>query len=123
MHNARMACIEHTTRDRRLGPAPRTLHLIDIENLIGSTRFGMGAVAAVAIDYRRIADFGAEDHVVLASSHFTALPAWCGWPNARRLVRSGPHGADLALIALIQTEDIPRRFDRVVVASGRKSSS
>jgi hypothetical protein len=118
MYNTVMASMERTARDRRLGPSPRTLHLIDIENLIGSTGFKAGTVASVAHNYGCVAEIGSVDLVIVASGHFTALPAWCGWPNVRRLVRSGPDGADLALIKVIETEDIPRRFDRVVIASG-----
>lgn len=118
MYSINMASIERTVRDSRLGPTPRTLHLIDIENLVGSTGFKTGSVASVANNYGTAAEICCEDHVIVASSHFTALPVWCGWPNARRLVRSGADGADLALIKVIETEDIPRRFDRVVIASG-----
>jgi hypothetical protein len=57
---------------------------------------------------------------VLASSHFAAPAAWFGWSGVRRVIRSGPDGADLALLEIIATENIDKRFDRVVIASGDK---
>jgi hypothetical protein len=99
-------------------PAARSIHLIDIENLIGGTKFSEGDVAAVAQRYKALAGVGEDDFVVVASSHHTALATWFGWPDARRLVRSGVDGADLALIEVIERENLAMRFDRVVIASG-----
>ena len=107
-----------TQRDRRLGPGPRSVHLVDIENLAGHTAFDAAEVARIAAEFHRTAVVASYDHVIVASSHFTAPPTWLGIPNARRLVRSGANGADLALLQVIDTEDLPRRFDRVVVGSG-----
>jgi hypothetical protein len=99
-------------------PAARSIHLIDIENLIGGTNFYEGDVAAVAERYRSLAGVGEDDLVVVASSHHTAPATWFGWPDARRLVRSGVDGADMALIEVIEKENLAMRFDRVVIASG-----
>jgi hypothetical protein len=96
----------------------RSLHLIDVENLAGRTSFREVDVAVIAAAYEPVASIGPDDLVVVASSHFTAAQTWFGWGSARRLVRSGPDGADLALIEVIETEKIATRFGRVVIASG-----
>jgi hypothetical protein len=98
--------------------AQRTLHLIDIENLLGGAEFSINETARLADEYWPIAGVRPGDQTVLASSHHAARAAWFGWPDARRLVRSGKDGADLALVDVMLSEDIYRRFERVVVASG-----
>jgi hypothetical protein len=96
----------------------RSLHLVDAENLLGRTEFNETDVAAAAVAYRAVAGVAETDLVVIASSHYTAFPVWFGWGKARRLVRSGPDGADLALIEVIETENVATRFDRIVIGSG-----
>src|SRR4051812_21864729 len=98
--------------------AGRSLHLVDVENLLAGTAFTERDVTRVAAAYRLAAEVGAQDLVVVASSHHTALPVWFGWGEARRLVRSGPDGADLALLQVITNEDVAVRFQRVVIGSG-----
>jgi hypothetical protein len=98
--------------------ALRSLHLIDVENLLGGTSFSEADVAATADVYRAVAGVAIADLVIVSSSHHTALPAWFGWGKARRVVRSGPDGADLALIEIIKTENVAVRFDRIVIGSG-----
>ncbi len=114
---------DHEPATVRRFPAPdpaqgRALHLVDVENLLGGTDFTEADVAAVARNYRQIARVGADDLVVVASSHHTALPVWFGWGEARRLVRSGSDGADLALLDVVKHEDVAVRFERVVIGSG-----
>ena len=99
-----------------LTPRRRTLHLIDIENLAGSAR----PSARVVRDLRN--DYGARvqpgDLVIVAANHGAAPVVWWEWPGARHLPRSGPNGADEALLEVIRTEHAEQRFDRVVIASG-----
>jgi hypothetical protein len=99
-------------------PPSRTMHLVDVENLLGGTSFVESDVALAAVAYGAVADVSFGDLTVIASSHYTALAAWFGWPKARRVVRSGPNGADLALIRVIETENLAASFDRVTIASG-----
>jgi hypothetical protein len=96
----------------------RSLHLVDVENLSGGTTFREVDVAVIAAAYGPVASIGPYDLVVVASSHFTAVQTWFGWGDARRLVRSGPDGADLALSEVLETENVATRFGRVVIASG-----
>src|SRR4051794_14504142 len=98
--------------------APRTLHLIDLENLAGSPDFSSADADAVRRSYDRTVGIGPDDLVIVAASHYSAPAAWFGWPNVRRLVRSGPNGADLALLQVVANERIAERFSSIIVASG-----
>lgn len=102
----------------KLDPAVRSFHLVDVENLLGGTSFTEDDVAVTAAAYLVVAGVAASDLIVVSSSHHTALATWFGWENARRVVRSGPDGADLALLNVLETENVAVRFDRVVIASG-----
>lgn len=97
----------------------RVLHLIDIENLAGGPGFSQQDAATIQLAYGQVAPRGRVDQVVLATSHHAAPAAWFGWPaTARRLVRSGSDGADLALLDVLEHESITNRFEHVVIASG-----
>ncbi len=102
---------------RRQFPA-RRLHLVDIENLVGDSLPSLGQVREVQDLYTRCLGIGTVDQVVIASSHLTWLNAALGWPRARYRVRSGPDGADLALLDVLQHENIVGRFTHVAIGSG-----
>jgi hypothetical protein len=73
---------------------------------------------SIAATYK-LRRLGVVDQIVLATSHHAAAPAWFSWPaTARRLVRSGQNGADLALLHVLACESVAARFDRVVIGSG-----
>jgi hypothetical protein len=96
----------------------RGLHLIDIENLAGASMPSLSQVREVQGLYAGHLALGALDQVVLASSHLTLLNAALGWPHARYRVRSGPDGADLELLDVLLSENIPARFTHVTIGSG-----
>ena len=96
----------------------RRLHLVDIENLAGSRRPTLGQVSRARHLYLERIGFEAMDQVEVASSHLTLVNAAVGWPHAHYRARSGPDGADLALLDVLQHEDVARRFTRVVIGSG-----
>jgi len=96
----------------------RTLHVVDIENLAGAAIPSLDLVSEVQIRYVARLAFGADDHVVLATSHLGLLNAGLGWPHARHLVRSGKDGADLELIDVLEHENVATRFRHVVIGSG-----
>ena len=96
----------------------RTLHLVDIENLAGAAIPSLGQVTEVQDQYAARLSFGAGDLVVMAASHLALLNAALGWPHARYRVRSGRDGADLALLDVLQNEDVAARFTHVVIGSG-----
>jgi hypothetical protein len=92
---------------RRRFPA-RRLHLVDIENLAGEA---LGLYAdCIAV--------GDMDQFEVASSHLTLLNAALGWPHAHYRVRSGPDGADLALLDVLRHDNVANRFTHVAIGSG-----
>lgn len=106
-------------RDRRHHvPAGRTLHLIDIENLVAG-RHDCDEEALDMFDaYLDQIDVGADDHMVVACSHAAAPHVIWAWRTARLVFRSGPDGADLALLDEAKPDWVEDHYDRVVVASG-----
>jgi hypothetical protein len=97
---------------------PRTLHLVDIENLAGAAIPSLVQVMDVQDRYARSLSVGLDDQVVMASSHLGFMNAALGWPHARYRVRSGPDGADLELLDVIWHEDVATRFTHIVIGSG-----
>lgn len=57
------------------------------------------------------------DQVVIGCSHVSLLSAMVGWPGAHFVVRSGPDGADRALLEVLD-DDIAGRFAGLVLVSG-----
>jgi hypothetical protein len=102
---------------RRQFPA-RRLHLVDIENLVGDPRPSLGQIRETHGRYADRLAIGALDQVVVASSHLTLVNAALGWPHAHYRVRSGPDGADLALLDVLRHENIAGRFTDVAIGSG-----
>jgi hypothetical protein len=96
----------------------RRLHLVDIENLIGSPRPTELEAHDCRRRYTEHLAVRPGDLVVIACNHGAALAVGFGWREARLLLRSGQHGADAALLDVIANENINRRFRSVVVASG-----
>lgn len=96
----------------------RTLHLIDIENLHGEPRPAAESVCQARTVYEAHVVVGENDLVVVACNHGCALDVGLAYAGARLVVRSGPDGADLALLEVLAEHDVGGRFDAVVVASG-----
>lgn len=106
-------------RSQRPAGFGRTLHLVDVENLAGTAALCTELVSDIQRRYVCAAGVGKADQVVIASSHYAARGAWFGWGgNPRRLLGSGPDGADRCLLGVLDCEDIASRFDHVVIASG-----
>lgn len=98
----------------------RTLYLVDIENMAGSSAPTCGEVAKTQ---HRICAAVAPiqgDHTVVATSHHNALAMFYGWKgSAERRIRSGIDGADLELLeAVADIQWIAERYGRVIIASG-----
>lgn len=100
----------------------RELHLVDVENLLGSGRITAAGVSALRETFTRIAgpSIGAQDDVhqiIATSSSVTVFAAAEGWPGAKVAFQRGEDGADHAL--LTAGEFCPeRRYARVVIGSG-----
>jgi hypothetical protein len=102
---------------RRRFPA-RRLHLVDIENLAGNPRPSLAQVRQALGLYTGCLALGAMDQVEVASSHLTLVNAALGWPDAHYRIRSGPDGADLALLDVLRHENVAARFTDVAIGSG-----
>jgi hypothetical protein len=102
---------------RRRFPA-RRLHLVDIENLAGDSLPSLSKIRQAQGLYTDCLALGAMDQVEVASSHLTLLNAALGWPHAHYRVRSGPDGADLALLDVLRHENVAKRFTHVAIGSG-----
>lgn len=96
----------------------RSIHLIDIENLVGSGRPSTQDVRATQLTLERLLPVRPGDFVVIGTGPVALMPAYCGWAGARHVLRPGPDGADLALLAVINDEDVAARFSTVTIASG-----
>jgi hypothetical protein len=112
-----IACESEALNYQDDGSSARVLHIVDVENLVGTADFTEEESRAVAQTYEAIAYGGAINQIVFATSHHAAAAAWYSWPsNARRLLGSGPDGADLKLLAAL--EGVESRFEHVVIGSG-----
>ena len=96
----------------------RRLHLVDIENLAGDALPSLSQIREAQGLYAGCLGFGGMDQVEVASSHLTLLNAALGWPYAHYRVRSGPDGADLALLDVLRHENVANRFTQVAIGSG-----
>jgi len=104
--------------DRRRPGPDRALVLVDAENIASMALPSELRCATDRAELRRAIGVRENDHVIVASSHLAAKAVWWAWPAARRIVKSGPDGADLALLRAVDAEDICARFTRIVIASG-----
>lgn len=98
-------------------PAGRTLHVLDVENLVGGTGADL-PVAPVFDAYRATVRIGADDHVLLGTGPTMALEASLAWPGALLRVGRGLDGADRALLAETDPGFVAAHYDRVVIGSG-----
>ena len=102
----------------RSHPKGRTLHVIDIENLVGGTAVGAAAVGPALAAYRCTVAVRPDDHVELGSGPTLAVAAGLAWPGARLRVDHGANGADRVLLDALTPDFIATHYDRVVIASG-----
>jgi len=104
-------------RDRRL-PSGRTLHLVDVENLMGGPRAGLMSVADALDDYDVAVGVQPGDHMVIAGHPLVAYRAGLARPGRCVRAAHGHDGADKALLRDAAVADLARRYDRVVIGSG-----
>lgn len=94
----------------------RNLVAIDLENLMGGADPSptlLDCAVELVESFRHDGNL-----VVVAASHrVAALAAW-KLPWVRWRWRSGPDGADLALLEVLQNERVEQRFDRLTLVSG-----
>jgi hypothetical protein len=102
-------------------PRPRTLHLVDVDNLLGDpTTTDPASIDLVFRDFREVAGFVDGDHVVVATGRNAehVLAVELAWPTARHCRQGGPDGADLALLDEAEWAARSLRYGRVVLGSG-----
>lgn len=104
---------------RHLNTTNRELHLIDIENELGTGQVKATDIARFRTFYLKANNVPADAHIVVAaSSSQNLLEAAFGWPGARTVWLPGHDGADLALLEIAYEENVEKRYDKVVIASG-----
>jgi hypothetical protein len=97
----------------------RTLHLVDLENLLGNDRFGDGDAGVALERYLELARWEPGDHVIVAAhpdlvERFAfAPPVPCNIHAVR-----GRDSADVMLLAQAPAELLAKRFTRLVIGSG-----
>lgn len=98
---------------------PRTLAVVDIENLCGGATevpFRQSLVRDSFLRYQR----GPVMPVLALGSlavHLCPDLLW-DWLPARQIIRPGINGADLALVQVLEQEPLVKRVDRVQIWSG-----
>jgi len=110
--------VSYMANTRRTLRAGRHLILIDIENLTATANpTADDIVAALTALRRAVPGFDVSQRIV-ACSHRAAPTVAFTFPRARHLWRSGPDGADRALLSVLENEDVDERFERVSICSG-----
>ncbi|WP_420615956.1 NYN domain-containing protein [Candidatus Palauibacter sp.] len=100
-------------------PPGRSLHLLDVENLMGGPKRGVHALEFACNAYRETGLVACGDHITMAANPHLIHDAVHCWPGAKSMIGKGPDGADRALInAASNVEWVARRFDRIVIGSG-----
>jgi hypothetical protein len=100
-------------------PAGRSLHLVDVENLMGGPELGDTVLRDSLAGYRASAPVFDGDHVIIGANPQLGLAAKTAWPGARLVVRGGPDGADIPLLEAVRdVAFIAARYDQIVVGSG-----
>lgn len=99
-------------------PADRSLHLVDIENLLGDPLASPDEIERALAIYRRVAAYRTGDHVYIGCDARMVPDVHRAWPAAHIRAGRGRDGADLALLAIADVHHIVTRYDRVIVASG-----
>src|SRR5437868_3677603 len=98
--------------------AERHLVLVDIENLASTPSPSPEEVRGVVNALRAVLPGFDSAQRIVACSHHAALNVAFAFPSARRIWRSGPDGADLALLGVLDNERVDDRFGHVTICSG-----
>ena len=99
--------------------ARRSLHLVDLENLVGDPKATGRVVGDTFVRYLELSEWRSGDHVIVASN--PCIIREVGFEldvPASVHATCGEDGADLMLLSLALPELIARRYGRLVVGSG-----
>jgi hypothetical protein len=118
------------TSERSLGPwagtlgrqrasyPRRAIHLLDVENLIGTGAPDPAQVRLLRSSYHAQVGIRPLDQVIIGCCHVAFKTVAFCWTGPRYRVRSGPDGADQELLDVIQHEQLAARFTEVIIGSG-----
>ncbi len=100
--------------------AARTLHVVDVENLVGCGKPALPAVTALRSLYGDVVHITPLDQIVVACNPGCLLDVAVGWGLgcARYRAGAGRDGADWELLDVLESERVGERFSQVVIASG-----
>lgn len=96
----------------------RRLVLVDIENVVGGAVHSAEEALWARQEVESMIGLQVLDQVIVGTSHIGLFSAHAAWPNSRLEVRSGENGADLALLEVMERENIHQRFEELVLISG-----
>ena len=106
-------------RNRRLLRPGRQLHVLDVENLLGGTRFTPAEVSQLRTNYAVMTGMTPMAQVVIgATADASAVASGIGWAGAGIRIRHGRDGADLELLEVLAHENVAERFTDVFIGSG-----
>jgi hypothetical protein len=100
-------------------PVHRTLHVVDLENLVGDPRATGAVVGDTFRAYLDAAGWQPGDHVIVASNPCLVrefafhVDVPCNVHACR-----GTDGADMMLLSLAAPDFVARRYTRLVIGSG-----
>lgn len=105
---------------RQWPPRGRTLHLVDIENIVGvdprvATR---GDYIDSARAYDQASNRALGDHLVVGCNPVNFLNASAAFPGSQLLGYYGPDGGERAIIESVNAAFVCRAYFRVVIGSG-----
>lgn len=99
----------------------RTLHLLDLDNLLGGSNAPRSSTVVESLVDRYEEAVGIEpgDHVVVAACTTIARDVFFDLPVSwRRLIGRGVDGADRALVEALPVDFIAARYNEVIIGSG-----
>jgi hypothetical protein len=97
----------------------RSLHLVDLENLLGDPRAEASSALATFGAYLEVSSWQPDDHVILATNPWLMAKIAFDLPVAANAhAVHGSDGADTMLLALAPAELVVKRYGRLVIGSG-----
>jgi hypothetical protein len=97
----------------------RSLHLVDLENLVGDPGAKKCEILKTFDHYLKVGRWQSEDHVIIASNPWVMAEIAFDVPVPTNLhAVHGPDRADTMLLALAPPGLVGKRYARLVVGSG-----
>ncbi len=98
----------------------KVLHLIDIENLLGTNprEAPIEAFERVAERYKEVSGFKVGDHIHVGCNQANSFVAKAVFPESVLRVRHGKDGGEMAILGDLDPSFIARTYSRVIIGSG-----